>query len=284
MRLELVHRIDEGTRNPIVARLGLQATDLLQWLDVSEEKRGEIAALYVRNLIEKLLACSRRGNEIRNQLNSLATNTDTKGYQNTPYIANLEDTTHMFLYQSKNFMRDVLKIFQILHDKIFSDASCLIDIKGCGQSEVAKWAVQKFGKDSRMAGMFDDDTMWVAEPIWKRNAVEHPGGKSGTLKITNIRRLTALGGALQEPTWQRGEGVISSIARDMEIIVENMLTFAEEILVTSILDAPTHPMIDIYEIPLVSRDADCPVRFKVGPNAELSAKISAAIKREADNK
>jgi hypothetical protein len=48
---------DVGTGHPVVARLGVQASEFTRWLDIEDARRKEVADLYVRILTERLLRC-----------------------------------------------------------------------------------------------------------------------------------------------------------------------------------------------------------------------------------
>jgi hypothetical protein len=59
----------------------------------------------------------------------------------------------------------------------------------------------------------------------------------------------------------------------METGIHNMLTFAEDLLVHTILDRPVFEHIHFCEIPDDQRNADCPIRLTV----QLSPKLLATL-------
>ena len=119
-----------------------------------------------------------------------------------PHVIDLEKIAEGFLYDAKNYLRDLLKLFQIVYDCNLKDASAFADMKQTGESEIVKWAEFKFGKDDKLTKLLHTETAWTTESIRMRNAVEHPGEKSGTLAILNIR-LTEDQAKFIPPTWQR---------------------------------------------------------------------------------
>jgi hypothetical protein len=81
--------------------------------------------------------------------------------------------------------------------------------------------------------------------INSRNAVEHPGGRSGTLMIENFK-ITPVG--LTPPTWTRvgNEPRPSTfVFHDLDVFQHNMLTFAEDILLCGIENHPIAPRLSV---------------------------------------
>ena len=64
MSFEIRKISDVGARHPVVARLGLQTSEFLNWLGLDQSKRDAISTLYVMTLKDRLLHC----HEIRDGL------------------------------------------------------------------------------------------------------------------------------------------------------------------------------------------------------------------------
>jgi len=62
-----------GTRNQIVARLGVQTAELIQFLVRPEAEREAIKSLYMFTLLDRLVRCERRRDELAAQLRSVTT-------------------------------------------------------------------------------------------------------------------------------------------------------------------------------------------------------------------
>ncbi|MGF7051887.1 hypothetical protein GGC47_001052 [Bosea sp. OAE752] len=276
---QMVKRIDAGAGNPIVARLGMQTADLLKWIDISEEKRGDIAQLYIFNLCEKMVYCERIIERIE-RLRKEAGDASAANPAIAPFIPELEPICHDFLYQTKNLIRDALLVFDPLFGKRFKDASDLVDLKRKGNAKVVDWAIKALGPNHSLTEMLTNEATWVSEPIKMRNAVEHPGGFSGTLQILNVRRMAVIGGPLVGPVWRRREGGYSDVLSDMRAMLVSILTFAEELIVQAVMALPASKQIQVYEVPEAERDPQAPIRFKVAPNEEILALIAAHQARE----
>jgi U3 small nucleolar ribonucleoprotein component len=70
------------------------------------------------------------------------------------------------------------------------------------------------------------------------------------------------------PQWQRNQNQPSSITRDMQITIENILTFSEDVLVHCLRKAGSMVPVVIYEIQKENRDSDCPIRLGVSSDKE----------------
>ena len=102
---------------------------------------------------------------------------------------------------------------------------------------------------------------WAGELIYKRNAVEHPGGRAGTLYVENI--ALSPDGRFILPRWHRDENEPFGLFPDLETYLDNMLTLAEDLLVSCIHHNMRHEIIQFVEIPIVERNPECPVRLTV---------------------
>jgi hypothetical protein len=256
---------NHGVGNPIVARLTIQSNDLLQWLNVDQAKRDAIFLHYME-LMRRLLACF----DIQSRLINAKTETVEhsekvwkEGNHTTPHVVSLQDEVENFLFASKIYLREVVHLLNLLFDaELPCDSSIFWDPKG-KKSKVAMWAEDIFGSDHETTKMLSSEADWISELARKRNAVEHPGGKSGTLRVKNFERLP--GGGIRPPVWARDyneEGEATDIYKDISVLMDNMLTVAEDVLVDAIRVNPRFPMVLIAMIPEQDRDKSCPVRLR----------------------
>ncbi|MGH7924513.1 MAG: hypothetical protein ACREQH_07985, partial [Candidatus Binatus sp.] len=109
---------------------------------------------------------------------------------------------------------------------------------------------------------------WVGELIRKRNAAEHPGERSGTLKIENFKVTKE--GYLIPPTWRRDESPATDVFQDLETYLDNLLTLAEEVLVWCIFHR-TESDIQVFEIPEKDRNPTCPIRLRLQAQIQMPA-------------
>ncbi len=259
---------DHGTENPIVARLSLQTQDLLQWCGLSPEKKEEVFGIYFTQLQRRLLKCSdvvARLKKSRDQSISNVASVVEQGAHSAPFVINLHDELETFLFEAKLFLRDTLNVINVFFGTTFNEASVFFPIRGKkdSKSKLVSWGERTLGSDHPFVNMLSTEEYWISDIIYSRNAVEHPGGHSGTLVVENFK-ITPVG--LAPPTWKRvgNEPRPSTfVFHDLDVVQHNMLTFAEDILLFGIENHPIAPQLPVvfYEIPEKERDPKCPIRF-----------------------
>ena len=253
-----------GASNPVVARLSIQTADLIQWLAVSDGERKEILGLYLE-LQRRLLSCfDIRSRLLRARDEALedAKHAWDKGQNTVPHIIGMQEEVEGFLFSAKIYLREVARLLNKLFEaELANDSAIFWSPKG-GASVVATWATERFGADHGTTSMLASEASWVSEIVCFRNAVEHPGGKSGTLKLTNFEPHPE---GIMPPTWARvgaDERPQSDLFNDMTVMLDNLLTLAEDLLVDAIHARPVFPQIKIVQLAEDRRDRHAPVRFK----------------------
>ena len=263
MAFEIRKTSNYGTQHPVVARLKVQTQELVQWADLPEDKQHQVFAVF-SEMANRLLKChevyGRLTASLETTLEKLRPNADPR-IKNVPHLIGLGGEVETFLYESKNYLRDLLRVIDIFFDKKFDAASAFYDPKGKGDSKLVAWATKKFTASDHFTTMLVTEQEWAGELIRKRNAVEHPGGKSGTLHIDNF--TLSPDGRFILPRWRRDENGPFGLFPDLEIYLDNMLTLAEDMLVSCIHHKMRHGIIQFVEIPIVDRRPECPVRLTV---------------------
>ncbi|MBK8159615.1 MAG: hypothetical protein IPK59_12895 [Rhodospirillaceae bacterium] len=259
---------DVGTRHPAVARLGVQTGELTKWLDVEPPVRDAVNGLYIETLMPTLLECHRIYDELREdgaaQVHRFTEANDPRAPM--PHILRLRPRVENYLYNAKNYLRDLLQVFKILDGCELDQASHFADLKEKGQSELAKWATAKFGATDSLTEMLASEVVWTDETIKKRNAVEHPGGYSGSLEITNVEEKSDERGMFFHPTWNRTGEPASDLYLDMNTILHNLLSLAEDVLADAVLKHTPFGNLLIEDISADQRDPACPIRLRVTAN------------------
>lgn len=266
---------DVGTSHHVVARLCVQTSELVQWIRPGEAK-DKILSLYMETLTQRLLDCHQFADTLEEKLSACSAEWSSQHegrVRMIPTVIGLVGIAESFLYASKNYLRDLLRLFQILYECHLKDASDFADLKGLGDSALVKWSDSKFGADDSITVLLRTEQEWTGKFIRMRNAIEHPGGKSGTLFIQNIRAHPTEVRGLIPPSWGLEPTQQSDILRDMRVGLDNFLTLAEELLADAVLRDPILPNLRLYERPVKDRDPSCPVRLFVGLTPEFAAKV-----------
>jgi hypothetical protein len=77
-----------------------------------------------------------------------------------PHVIDLEGTAERFLYEAKNFLRDLLQLFRIVYKCELKDASDFTNLKDKGDSNVVKWATATFGTDDDLTKLLKTEQTW----------------------------------------------------------------------------------------------------------------------------
>ena len=262
--------LEHGTKNPIIARLSLQTHQILNQCNIEGETRDRIGEIYSNSLPRQLLRCweikSRYDREFDNALQVNRPSIEKGQAIQIPHISRLDEECHNFLYEAKNFIRDLLQVWNLLYGTGFSSASDFLPRKKKGQS-VIDFAVKEFGAEDAKTLFLQQAVECVDSLISLRNAVEHPGGYSGELCIENFTHHPD--GKLREPTWSRKvDGNLAygpcSIRVDMKTAIDNFLTLGEDIVVMWAMNNLMVPsLMQLEPIPPEERDLQCPIKWVV---------------------
>jgi hypothetical protein len=284
MRLPLIvaKRLQHGTTNPIVARLTLQTLEILQQCDVTKEKAEEIGSIYLDSLVKKLLRCWEIEQALSVEYDKMLASykPPQRGAVSVelPQIPRLEEDCHNYLYEGKNFLRDLLGVFNLLFGTKFKEASEWARRPKGGDS-VIEFSAKTFG-DNHVNAVFSRQLPACISPfIDMRNAVEHPEGWSGQLKIRNF--AFDVDGKITDPVWSREKdgktayGPLPIIA-EMRVGVHNFLILGECVL---IMWAQTHlstpGLVNLAVVEEARRNPLCPVKWRVGPSAPFTTIVKA---------
>ena len=265
---------NHGTENPIVARLAIQTDRVLSWSSLPKEKRDEVMKLYVAVLMPRLLQCDDQRLKLVadvSQITAAARFSDDGRVMYADQIPNLSGEVETFLYQAKNFIRDVLQVLKIFFDCPLTDANVFADLPKKGATKLEEWATKEFGADDRFTQMIREEQDWAGRVIRLRNAVEHPGGMSGTIHFLNFR---AIGDKLATPSFHLDDDPPGNLTGELAHIVDSLLELAEDLLLSCVYRTTKHlGMIAFYLIPEAERDPKSPVRMTVSLSPEMIKKL-----------
>jgi hypothetical protein len=163
--------LDHGTANPIVARLTVQIFAILEHCEIAPDTRDGIKVIYMNCLAKKLLRCGeileRYRFEFTKQMAAYKRPPADAQVVKIPHVLRLDEECHNFLYEAKNFVRDLLKVFNILYGTTFVEASeYLWPKKGKGKQSLIGFAELTFGADDpktrpRRGSSFEQNTSGV---------------------------------------------------------------------------------------------------------------------------
>jgi hypothetical protein len=104
MAFEIRKINDVGVGHPVVARLGVQSSELIPWIDLDDAKRKEIAELYARTLTDRLLRCHKFRDDLVNRANEAGEAIQAqrdKRVREIPHVIGLQGFAEGFLYEAR---------------------------------------------------------------------------------------------------------------------------------------------------------------------------------------
>jgi hypothetical protein len=254
---EIAKISDHGTNHPVIARLHLQTFNLL---DASPEAlREPVKGIYFPAAF-RLLNCFNTHAELLEKQNNVESESHSPSSPQViyrPNLVNLDRIAETFLYEAKNFLRDISPIFEPFGGPKWHEAIALGD-------RATKWAAVAFGDDGRLTNHLRRNWPWLDHLIKMRNAIEHPGGKSGTLYVHNYRIVENV---LQKPAWHLNDFPAVEMAEEMGQFCHCLLIFSEELLAL-LIEKHLRPIFQIVEIPEAERNPMMPTRLKVDMKLE----------------
>lgn len=253
---------DFGTNNFIVARLATQTNELTQYFGLTEEQQQRIYEILGVKVCERLLECYKIHDSLNKEVQSILNDiSEGKKYfilknnsYDIPFIIDLNMRCENFLYQAKSALRDLCQLFDIFQNERFAEAR---------YDKVYDWAKSKFGENDMLTEYIKDNhDSWIRMFVSMRNAIEHPGGYSGYLHINNFI-INESERTIKTPSWRLNEGDDSSVVNDMDVFINNMVIFSEELLTMLLMKVGANIPIRFYEIPENERDENKPMRIGI---------------------
>lgn len=250
-----------GTATPAVARTMLQTIELMQPFQLGPKTREDLTRVS-RDLMLRLMGCLDRSEPIIAQVTQSKQALAVHGVEiqagggaaNLPAVVDLNANAEGFLFTIKQALRDVGGLFRVFHSQQFEHRF----------NQALTWATQRFGAGDPLSCVLTRNAKWIERVIEMRNALEHPGGTSGTVNICNFRvRQYRPPFEVIEPEWHRNAETPVPIADDMATIVDRTLVLYEDLLCACLLNAGSVFPVMFVEIPEPERDPVKPFRLRV---------------------
>jgi hypothetical protein len=265
---DVTKRLEYGTKNPIVARLTVQPSDILNQTTMSKADQAAFAKLSLDEMAPHLLRCYEIEQRLRAEAAKCREKFKPPGRGDVaveiPQLPNLKAECENFLYEIKNALRDLLKLVNLLWGTQYEDASEWVKGKK-GRPSVQQFLIDKFG-DKHPNAAFIRQYQGCIEPLpLMRDGVEHP--QSSQLVLKNFTRE---GQELRQATWsleKNGEVEYqpTPIIEDMSVAIKNLLILAEDVLVMwAQINLVASQLVEVRVVPEIRRNVQCPVKFGCG--------------------
>ena len=258
--LTLTKISDEGTGNPIVARLKLGLVEIIQMAKLSEDVKNAIKKCCYDVGTELLLA-EKAALPLVQEIGEIEKGFDRDGLRiqqggviEVPGLLHL-DNARVFLKYAKQALQTLAKGLGLLVGK---------DFDGPHFHKVRDHVLEKFGKDHVVSKLLVEDQSWIKELLDCRNEDEHPATGKKFVRGFDIS-LGPDGKYLIDAPRFFNDAPVST---RLEVYSHNLLTFSEEMMAHT-LSLFLPPPVQIVEIPEGTRDPKCPVRYKLGLKSSL---------------
>lgn len=251
-----------GTSEPIVARTTLQTRDLIGAFPLSEEDRNRLVEVAF-SVQARLLACKEIADELGKAVADAIGRVGNDGMvseQNgrlvtIPGVPDLQPRAETFLYQAKLAIRDIGQLYKPLVGQHFDQ----------NFKAFADWALTTWGGDDPLVQMLEGDRPWIGRIISLRDAVEHPTHRRGALHIVNFTLSTSGSLAVVAPAWYQGTEAPVAIVPEMQMVVDSLLHFYEELLAGLLMKLDGASWLEIVAVPESERDTVIPMRLRAVP-------------------
>jgi hypothetical protein len=197
--------------------------------------------------------------------------------QEIPHVPRLKEDCENFLYEFKNFLRELLDVFNLLYGTDYDEASQWIWKSRKQPVPVIEYAAAKFGEDNLKTRFLKQMKACNGPFIAMRNAVEHPDEHSGRLMISDFTIGTD--GKLNEPVWSREKnGVVeyspTPILADLAKGVHNLFVSGEDVFAMWAMEnLLLLGVVVLGVIPEADRNPGCPIKYRLaeGPRSPVRA-------------
>lgn len=263
MQWKLQKDMDVGTGNPIVARMSLGLFEIIDFANLSKEKKDKLKA-NCYEIMQLLVLAEKTAKPIIEEINGIVEDTKRTGIktQSNGRCIDLPSATTIgnsraFIKYAKQVLQKLAENINVIFDKNY---------KGPHFHKIRDDFINEFGTDFVVTKLLIDDQSWIKKIIELRNEDEHPNTGKPYCKNFDVNQDKDKKFIITLPTFFEG----TQIANALEVYSHNLLTFAEEITVYS-LERFFPDIASIHELPEDKRDSSGPKRFRIGLKEKMTS-------------
>jgi len=263
--------LDIGAKSPYLARVILQFEPMIKSAIADEDTQNKLIK-HIWKMNKELVACSTIFKSLKQEVNTLALTCNdimaqSKGKATTPelpQVIDLEDRVNTFFITGNKFLVDTFKIFVILFDMTVAKN------KESSFKDHSRWIGSHFGTTHNLAQIIEQDMSWIILLSEASSAIENPS-KKDKIEIKNFSLIK--GNKFIFPSWsynlshkKLGEIRNLNLLEDLDILLENMFCFFEEIMLQSIqekLNESGNTLLYLKKFEEEKVDANCPIQYGI---------------------
>lgn len=263
--------LDIGAKSPYLARVILQFEPMIKSAIVDENTQNRLIK-HIWEMNKELVTCSIIFKSLKQDINTLALTcndlmTQSKGREITPelpLVLNLEDRVNAFFITGNNFLIETFKIFVILFDMTIAKN------KENSFKDHSRWIGSHFGTTHNLSQIIEQDITWITLLSQASKAIANPS-KKDKIEIKDFSLIP--GNKFIFPSWsyklshkKLGEIRNLNLLDDLDIFLDNMLCFFEEIMLQSIqekLNESNNTLLYLKKCKEEEIDANCPIEYSI---------------------
>jgi hypothetical protein len=259
---------DFGSSNEYISRLVLQTKEIASFTTLSKEER-EALLLACFALSHRMANAQAAAEDMEHRFQVAFNELKERHKDHTevveiPYIPNLEIIFEGFFYNAKNIVRDLGVLMGLIYGKRFSEASDWCAFGNKKESNVSSYfqrLTRKHAGYATIRNMVENSRDVIELIVRIRNAVEHPGGSSGTLNLINCQ-ISPEG--IHGPKFSfDGETKDYAVIASLKEVHELLLDLAETVIVFGLMFRFAFSNLGIKHIQREDRTADEPKAWRV---------------------
>jgi hypothetical protein len=263
--------LDIGTKSPYLARVILQFEPIIKSAIVDENIQNRLIK-HIWEMNKELVTCCKIFESLKEEVNILAPKCNDIVQQSKerattpalPQVIDLENRVNTFFTSGKKFLIETFKIFVILFNMTVAKN------KEASFKSHSRWIGNHFGTTHNLAQIIEQDITWIRLLSESRNALEHPSQKN-RVEIKNFTLIP--GNKFIFPAWsynlsdkKLGEVNNLNLVNDLDVFLDNMLCFFEEIMLQSIqqkLNENNNTLLYLEKLKEEKIDATCPIQYGI---------------------
>lgn len=244
----------------IWSRLVLQSSELLRVSSLEKTAVDDIVAAGAE-CAQRLTDCHSTLARLDAFRRRVLENWAGSGMRITPlvHLEPIRPDAERFLYEAKNCLRDATAFLRFGFGLPIDEASSFGGFPW-HKKDAVKLLLPVVGEDHDLIRFLRSNQPWLSELIAMRNAVEHPGGKSGKLTTENF--VFPADGQICRPQWYRDQNPPSLLIEEIAEFFWLLLMFCEELVAYVAKHHAVSPHLRIAEDP-AARGTELPTRFHI---------------------
>jgi len=223
-----VHLDDVGTRNPIIARVLLQADELVKVGACADQLDRTTFMKRINSCKESLIVCERVLKRIESSYDEIVQRIKTqgvsmdkrgRGLSGLPQIPELDANVSLFLSHGKKALAEISKLPSVRFP---------IPAKDSNFEFLLKRLEPILPADNDLVAMIRQCAPMVKRIIDLRNGLEHPHGATATT-VTNFH--LAPDNSIHAPDWRIGDDQTQPVVQEMRVAYQFLIDVAEAMIV-----------------------------------------------------